>query len=148
MIPDFRADGTLPPGVHVADDWEEIVRVFGRTPQRRSLLRRLHAGLENLRDAGCPWVLLDGSFTATKPNPADVDGCWKYVAQIDEGVLDEAFWLEDFVLDRRSLRIRFGMDFFIGDAIEAGSGKPFAEFFQTDRDGKPKGIVRLDLNRL
>ncbi len=52
MIPPFRADGTLPPGVHRADDWNEIVRVLGGSTQRRSLLRRLRAGLENLWDAG------------------------------------------------------------------------------------------------
>lgn len=148
MIPGFRPDGTLPPGVHVVKDWDEIMRVFGRTAERQALLQRLRNGLENLRDAGCPWVLLDGSFTTNKPSPADVDGCWKYVPHLDESVLDEAFWLEDFVLDRRNLLVRFGMDFFIADAIEAGSGRPFSAFFQTDRDGYAKGIVRLDLNRL
>lgn len=122
--------------------------VFGGTPTRRALLQRLRAGLENLHNAGCPWVLLDGSFTTDKPNPADVDGCWHYVPDMKEDVLEEAFWLEDWVLDRRNLILRFGMDFFIADALENASGKPFAEFFLTDRDGNPKGIVRLDLKRL
>ena len=51
------------------------------------------------------------------------------------------------MLDRRNLILRYGMDFFIADALETSSGKPFAEFFLTDRDGNPKGIVRLDLER-
>ena len=143
----LRADGTLPPGIHVADDWDEIVRVFGGRAARRALLRRLREGLENLRAVGCPWGLLDGSFTTNKLNPADLDGCWHYVAEIDESVLEEAFWLEDWALDRR-LILRYGMDFFIADAIETGSGKPFAEFFLTERDGSPKGVVRLELQRL
>jgi hypothetical protein len=108
----------------------------------------LREGLEDLRAAGCPWVLLDGSFTSTKPQPADVDGCWKYLPQINESILESAFWLEDWVLNRRNLILRYGMDFFMADAMEEGSGQPFAAFFATDREGRAKGMVRLDLNRL
>ena len=91
MIPTLRSDGTLPPGIHVADNCDEIMRFFGGTPARCALLRRLRDGLENLRAAGCPWVLLDVSFTYSKPSPADVDGCWHYVPEIDESILEEAF---------------------------------------------------------
>ena len=147
MIPALRADGTLPPGIHVADDWDEITRVFGGTPARRALLRRLREGLENLRAAGCPWVLLDGSFTTSKPQPADVDGCWEWQEDVDLITLDRIFLLLN-ATDRADQKARYGTDFFIADMIEAGSGQPFAEFFQMGRNGERKGIVRFDLDRL
>ncbi len=144
MIPALRRDGSLPPGVHIADDWAEIVVRFGSTRERRQLLAKLRLGLDNLRDAGCPWVLLDGSFTTIKAGPNDVDGCWEYVPAVDLTRLDPAFLLRT-AADRDALKARYGLDFFVAGLIEAGSGKPFAEFFQTDRNGNPKGIVRLNL---
>ena len=36
-------------------------------------------------------------------------------------------------------------DAFIAEIIEGGSGKPFPEFFQTNRDGDPKGIIQINL---
>ena len=38
---------------------------------------------------------------------------------------------------------RFGGEFF-PNIVEGGSGKRFAAFFQTDRDGTTKGIVVID----
>ena len=147
MIPPFRADGTLPPGIHRADDWAEIGRVLGTSTRRRSLLRRLRAGLENLRDAGCPFVLLNGSFTTSQSHPADVDGCWEWQVGVDLTILDSVFLLLD-AGDRARQKARYGTDFFIADVIEARSGQPFAEFFQEGRNGERKGIVRLNLDRL
>ena len=38
----------------------------------------------------------------------------------------------------------FGCEFF-PNVVEAGSGAYFVQFFQRDRDGRPKGIVIIDL---
>jgi hypothetical protein len=143
MIPQFRPDGSLPAGVHDAS-WTEIVERFGGTPGRRELLQKLRRGLDNLRIAGVPWVLIDGSFVTLKPDPNDVDGCWEYNRGIDLVKLDSAFLLGS-IADRHRLKERYGMDFFIAGIIEGGTGQPFSEFFQTGRDGRRKGIVRLDL---
>ena len=131
----------------MADDWAEIVRRFGGTAERIALLRKLRLGLENLRDAGCEWVLLDGSFVSNKPNPNDVDGCWQFTPLIDLAVVDLAF-VRLTAGDRVRLKALYGMDFFLADLIEGGSGQPFSDFFQQDRAGNSKGIVRLELNRL
>ncbi|HEX8465534.1 MAG TPA: hypothetical protein VF627_13030 [Abditibacterium sp.] len=147
MIPALRFDGQLPVGVHAADDWAEVERVFGGTARRRELLLMLRQGLENLRDAGCPWVLLDGSFTTGKPEPNDVDGCWEWVPAVDLARIDPAF-VRLSAADRAHLKTKYGMDFFIADMIEGGSGEPFASFFQQDRAGNPRGIVRLELSTL
>src|SRR2546425_13367520 len=110
MIPGFTASGTLPPGIHDAEDWSEVVRRFGGTPERNALLAKLRSGLDNLRDAGCPWVLLDGSFVTSKPDPNDVDGCWE-IEGTDLERLDPCF-LPRTVAQKRMQRIRYGMDFY------------------------------------
>jgi hypothetical protein len=147
MIPAFRSDGLLPVGEHFADSWAQIEGAFGGTARRRELLPKLREGLEHLRDAGCPWVLLDGSFTTTKPEPNDVDGCWKYTSSVNLALVDIAF-VRLSAADRADLKHRYGMDFFIADLLEGSSGEPFSSFFQRDRAGNPKGIVRLELNLL
>jgi uncharacterized protein DUF6932 len=144
VIPPFSAAGILPPGLHDAEDWAEVVRRFGGTARRFELLGKLRLGLNNLRDAGCPWVLLDGSFVTSKPDPNDVDGCWHDELAMDMNRLDPCFLLRTRA-DRASLRVRYGMDFFPASLIEGSSGKPFSDFFQIDRRSEPKGIVRLSL---
>ena len=124
--------------------------VTGRAATARPTRRGRQRSAWRTRPGGCTPTPADvrATIAAAVVWALDVDGCWKYVPQIDESILEEAFWLEDWVLDRRNLILRYGMDFFIADAIETGSGKPFAEFFLTDRDNQAKGMVRLNLERL
>src|SRR5262249_32842800 len=117
---------------------------FGGTPERAVLIAKLRLGLDNLRDAGCPRVLLDGSFVTDKPNPNDVDGCWEIAPSMDLTRLDVSYLLQRWA-DRRLLKSRYGMDFFRANQVEAASGKPFPIFFQADRNNEPRGIVRLRL---
>ena len=146
MIPDLRADGFLPAGVHQADSWDEFAARYGNNKWRLAMLRYLREGLENLRDAGCDWVLLDGSFVTDKAHPNDVDGCWNLAASIDFDALDSAFLLiEDG--DRAALNDAYTMDFFPAAAFD-GSGRPFSEFFQFTPEGAPKGIIKLELSAL
>ena len=42
-------------------------------------------------------------------------------------------------------KAKYGLDFFIAQKIEIESGEPFPKFFQSNRDGKPKGIIVVDL---
>jgi uncharacterized protein DUF6932 len=146
VIPPFTASGILPPGIHDADDWGEVAERFGGTPARETLLEKLRLGLENLRNAGCPWVLLDGSFVTSKPGPNDADGYWQDTSEMNLDLLDSCFLLRNRD-DRAALQQRYGMDFFPASLIEAGSGLPFSAFFQRARDGTSKGIVRYELGQ-
>lgn len=51
--------------------------------------------------------------------------------------------LPDLSDHRAAQKARFGGEF-LPNVIEAGGGKQFAEFFQSDRDGAAKGIVVID----
>ena len=43
------------------------------------------------------------------------------------------------------MKKRYGLDFFISNVIEGGSGLPFSKFFQVNRGGDPKGILVIKL---
>ena len=44
---------------------------------------------------------------------------------------------------RAAQKLRFGGEL-LPNIVEGASGKTFERFFQTDRDGNPKGIVVID----
>src|SRR5713101_7351393 len=93
-VPEFRPDGYLPLGVHLATE-EEVARRLGKaTARRRALMERVSDWLMLARALGAQRLLLDGSFVTAKPEPGDVDAvCWlpndfedQYVAQVPEAV--------------------------------------------------------------
>lgn len=145
MIPPFDERGNLPPGIHEAD-WDELETRFNGTARRVELLAGLREALIALRDAGCRTAYVDGSFVTAKEEPADFDGCWDAVG-VDASLLDPV--LLDFAHPRTAQKERFGGELFPAVApADPKSGALFLDFFQRDRDGKRKGIVRIDLEGL
>ncbi len=144
MVPNFTEGGLLPPGVHWAT-WEEIVSRFGANERRRELLAGLRAALENLRQAGCQTVYINGSFVTTKDVPGDFDACWEEQG-VDPDLLDPV--LLEFDRGREAQKAKYlGELFPVADA--GGNGLSLLEFFQTDKEsGQPKGIVAIDLGGL
>jgi len=132
MIPDFNRRGELPPGIHAAT-LNEVGDKLAFNPLRLALFEGLRRGLKNLRAAGVRYVYLDGSFVSAKAAPADVDGCLEAGDYVQVGLLDPV-WL-DFANSRATMRQKYGTDFFPHFWIEAGTGKPFVDFFQTNRNG-------------
>lgn len=144
MIPTFDENtGYLPPGVHIAS-WAEVVEAFSWNSHRARLLRGLEAALQNLRDAGCRYALLDGSFVSTKQLPDDYDGAWD-IHGVNPDKLDCV--LLDFSNRRAAMKAKFGGELFPASA-QAEPGVLYRDFFQTDRSGVSKGIVQIDLGSL
>lgn len=84
-----------------------------------------------------------GSFVTAKDEPGDFDCVWSPIG-VDRAVLsDRGPEFLDMSDHRFAQKARFGGEF-LPNVIEAGSGKQFADFFQSDRDGTPKGIVLID----
>jgi hypothetical protein len=132
MIPSFESvTGNLPRGIHDAS-WDEVKARFGGTFWRQHLLEGLEEALRQFAKAGCTSVLLDGSFVTAKAEPNDYDGTWEPDG-VDLDLLDEV--LLDFSNSRAAM--------FPASSI-AAPGKVFREFFQQDRQGRPKGIVQID----
>lgn len=144
MLPPFsRTTGYLPPGIHDST-WDEFTQRFGTNDTRKRLLAGMFAMLQNLKNAGCLTVYMDGSFITAQPLPADYDGAWDPVA-VDDNLLDPV--LLDFSNHRAAMKAKYLGEVFPSTS-EAEPGRPFLEFFQTDRNGFAKGIVRLQLSQL
>lgn len=144
MIPEFSADGTLPPGLHLST-WDELYRRFGTKEHRRRLLAGLKAALESFRAAGCQTAYVNGGFVTSTDFPNDFDGCWD-VSGVDPTKLDPV--LLTFGQRRATQRAKYQGEMFPSIYPANPTGDTFLDFFQKDRDGNPKGIIVLDLRRL
>lgn len=147
-IPTLTTGGELPPGIHMAT-LEEVDAIFGTANERRQMLMKgLKKALALLEKGNVSKVFIDGSFVSDKDEPNDIDGCWSTISA-DASKLDSRFWdfkdEVDFQNKRLSLKQEFGIDFFIAEISEGDSGRPFPEFFQTNRDGGAKGIIEVRL---
>ena len=147
MIPPFTASGALSTGEH-AVTWDELIKRFNTNPHRGYLLGGLRAGLESLRSAGCSTVWIDGSFITSKDQPGDIDVLYDDIG-LDWDALEriEPVLLE-FSQHRAAQKRKFGCEFFAATWQATIGGEPFLTFFQQDRDGTPKGILKLGLKEL
>ena len=128
-IPPFNELGYLPPGIYEIT-WAELMKRFATNYQRLRLATGLAAALRKLAVAGCRRVLIGGSFVTNKENPNDFDG-WYESFGLDLDILDPLF-LEN---------IESQMEVFGGTLFDPPS---YEGFFQTDREGRPKGAIVLD----
>jgi hypothetical protein len=141
MIPPFQSNGHLPDGIHIAT-WTQLLEHFGWNQRRQTLLAGLEQAMNDLRDAGCKQVYLNGSFVTSKDEPGDFDACWDPTGVDFEGI--EPTLLE-FENARAAQKARYGGELFPADWDAIGDGTTFLEFFQSIRGGGKKGIVRIDL---
>ena len=144
MIPSFEKFGWLPPGIHWAG-WDEVVDRFGSTPHRLRLLEGFKLALDNLMEAGCQAVYLDGSFATHKVEPGDFDACWSSVGVAPEKLFSE---LLDFSNGRQAQKARFGGELLVAEAPADLEGKTFLDYFQHEvRRGvlRRKGIIGIRL---
>ena len=145
MIPQFTDEGLLPPGVHETD-LEELKEKMGWSRKRQRLLEGLEEVLELMATCGVVRVYLDGSFVTDKDRPNDIDGCYDLVEDVtaeDLGRLAPIF--PPTPEGRAKAKGRFGVDLFPAAATELGSGQPFLRFFQTDREGRGRGVLSVEL---
>lgn len=130
----------LPAGIHKATI-AEIKAKFVYNPKRTLLFSGLMNGIQELRNAGCGQMYLNGSFVTSKPNPGDYDVCWNPI-NVKAMLLDPV--LLEFDNERKAQKAKFYGEYFPTTHIELKSGHTFLEFFQTDKDtGQPKGIIEI-----
>ena len=141
MIPPFDPiTGNLPRGLHKAS-WSEVLSRFGTNCHRRRLLKGLHSAINNLVQAGCSVILLDGSFVTSKRLPNDHDSVWEPYG-VDPDLLDPV--LLDFSNGRAAMKAKYGGELFVA-SFRAQERILFRDFFQFDRNGVVKGIIEIDL---
>jgi len=122
-IPALQTNGELPPGEHQAS-LAEVEAMYGSSTDRRKLLMRgLREAASNFEMSGVRTLWIDGSFITDKEAPNDIDGCWEYTSSVDTEKLDRVF-----LGSRAEMKLKYGLDFFIANIVEAGSGLPFPKF--------------------
>lgn len=138
-----RRSGLLPPGEHEAT-LEDVERQFGGpSVQRRKAMKGLRHVIRELQGRGVTDVWIDGSFTTAKPRPRDVD-----VVYLRPRGANLSKWGEFANTPKmRELRKRkYLVDLLLGPGFEImpnGQVKSLIEFFQSDRQGRPKGVIKL-----
>ena len=99
--------------------------------------------------AGIEQIYVGGSFCTNKPDPGDIDGYW---VELDPGVFGriDPYWIDfelTLVPHARQWKWRMwaehGVEFFIHPAMQAGPETGFPELFRRDRDGEPRGVIRV-----
>ena len=142
MIPEFREDGYLPEGLHLATDAEITFRFGGATSQRRRLILRLRRWIELARSIQASRLCVDGSFVTAKAVPLDVDAViWlpdNFSTLVSRGH-PAAIELEMMLLTRRPEEIFAAED--------RRDWEEWLEFFSRTRepDGIRKGLVEVEL---
>jgi len=106
----------------------------------------LRCALVALKAAGCQLAIIDGSFVTQKDDPQDYDGCWE-AKGVDPSKLDPI--LLRFDSGRIAQKTKFRGELFPAEAIaNSKTGRRYMDFFQHDRDGRPKGVTAIDLRTL
>ncbi len=133
-LPQLRADGTLPPGQHLAANLDEVRAVFPPATARRQALdatlthlvdvvRRLGLGVE---------LVIDGSYTTGKADPSDID-----LAMLSSG-LTEAETLRRLEAEGVDLVV---LDLFV--VTSRLSLERWIQFFSIDRVQQTRGVIIL-----
>jgi hypothetical protein len=141
-LPDFDQFGNLPPGEHLAS-WPDFEHRYATNPTRTAILRQIKGWLTHMKAARCRSAHIDGSFICHTETPADYDACWDATG-VDPTLLDPRL-LTLTPEGRLAIKRHFGGDIRPDMATPPGNIRPYLQFFQRDRDGNPKGIVRFDL---
>lgn len=145
VIPEFDENGNLPPGVHFCE-WEEFIERFGTNDRRLNMIQGLQIAMEQLKEASCRTIYINGSFTTIKPNPGDFDACWdpeevdmNYLRSVAPRLLNR--------FDKQAQKSRYKGELFRSDEPVGDYDLTSFEFFQRDRLKNKKGIIAIDLTR-
>lgn len=141
----YQSIGTLEPGIYDLS-WEEIVEAFGFNGHRQILLRGLKQATQELKAVGCRVIYLDGGFITKELYPRDFDACWDE-ENVNLNLLKEKYrGLMDFGYKMKNMKLRYGGTIVpMTNIADMDKGIIFFWFFQEDRQGREKGIIRLSL---
>ncbi len=107
------------------------------------MLEGLKRALRMMENCGIERVYIDGGFVTDKPRPKDIDVCYDIPEDARLGAMFPIYPTNHLT---RSLTIRgFGAEFFPSDMVEEDSGKPFLDFFQIDKEDRPRGVILIEL---
>lgn len=123
--------------------YEEFEHHFGSNPRRVELLENALPFFRIFHSCGCKTVYIDGSFVGLKKIPEDIDLCFD-LTYLDADKLErefpQFFDLNEIGKIHRDQHCHiFHFDL---------NNKRFLHLLESDREGNPKGLVKLDLTDL
>ena len=143
----YLPNENLSPGIHELS-FGAFFQEYGLNKRRKDLITGLLKAAAALKDCGCSILYVDGSFVSKKIDPGDYDACY------DPSGMDFAKMFKKYPVffdnspGRKNLKLVYGGELFSTTALAAPPRSFFLEFFQRDRDGWPKGIIKLNLKEL
>jgi hypothetical protein len=147
-LPDFdQGTGYLPGGDHDAT-LQEVRDRFGYNHRRREILTGLEHVLGLLAQKGVTTIWLDGSFVTDKMRPSDVEVIYLPPPNEDPSTWPDHEWISP--KRRGDCKIHHRVDLWHYPSYQISKKKPIPgppitikEYFATDRDDRPKGLVHL-----
>ena len=140
MIPNFEKSGLLPVGIHFAI-WNDFEKSFVTNQQRLNLLEGLRKALKLLYSFGCKEIYIGGSFITDKPEPEDIDVCYDNTGIEWNAFLKQHPEFRPTKYGNKQQKKKYGCEFFAINAFEYN----MVQFFQFDKDGNQKGIIKIRL---
>ncbi|WP_428067461.1 DUF6932 family protein [Chryseobacterium gambrini] len=139
----FQLNGNLEIGIHSLS-WDDFELNFGYNLHRKRLLEGLKLAISHLKLCNCNTLYVDGSFVTTKLIPRDFDACWDAKGVNFATMISLYPTLVDFDDERKNQKLLYKGELFPMH-IPADKYNAFIDFFQLDKEGNPKGIVKLTL---
>ncbi|MFQ6042287.1 MAG: hypothetical protein ACE5PV_15635 [Candidatus Poribacteria bacterium] len=136
MIPDFDRRGYLPPGIHQTT-LEEFCARFGGNPVRERLLNNLRSLVSVAATTGARKFIIVGSFVTAKEEPGDIDAILILPANFDTNSWQAQLF--------RRAYIRYNIHLFPVPESNERLLDRWIDFFQTDQDNIPRGLVEVEL---
>lgn len=141
----YQQNGCLVPGIHDMT-LHLMIAEFGFNRHRMRLIGGLKHAILHLKTCGCRVIYIDGSFVTRKPFPNDYDACWDPHG-MDLHLLQERYpALTDFSRSRARQKQVYGGEWFPMTTVARFPGEIYLHFFQQDRDGSPKGVVKISIS--
>jgi hypothetical protein len=126
----------------------EFKERFGYNNRRVFLMAGLELAMQELQEAGCNIIYIDGSFTSSKPNPRDFDCCWEESGVNAYELKLLAPTIYNFALQRTQQKAKYKGEIFPANYPANETGTLYVDFFQFDtRTDTSKGIIAIDLTR-
>ena len=127
----------------IALTYEEFVHYFGTNPERMEQIDNALPFFRIFHSCGCRTVYVDGSFASLKKHPEDIDLCFD-LAGLDAEKLEREFpqFFDPNEIGKIHRDLRCHIFTFDKD------NKRLLNLLEQDREGNPKGLVKLDLTDL
>jgi hypothetical protein len=139
MSLNFNSQGFLHETILLS--YEEFQYHFGTNSRRMDQINNALPFFRLFHSCGCQTVYIDGSFVSKKKYPGDIDICFD-LTPVDKEKISTVFpqFFEPNEIGRIHRDLQCHIFYYYEDVPY------YLDLLKEDRNGNPKGLVRLDIN--